>query len=278
MIGLDLGFWQNHNAPSFSPLSLSPALWLDASDASTLYTDSGLTTLVGADGDPVGGWMDKSGNAKNALQSNGTNKPAYRTAVKNGKPIIRFDGTNDSLSFAASTAYFKFLHASQGTVFLVFQTNPSISNPNTLYTLLDNSALGTNVGYGLYYEDRSSQSRNNTIGSVGGSLATYNFSVTAANDQVPTGTWKCATNKLKGQDATASNRSRFYINASLDSTVNSLTGTNTANSTYNLMIGSGQSSFYLNGDIAEILIFSSALEDTDRSSVENYLNTKWGIY
>jgi hypothetical protein len=278
MISLDLGLWRRSGGTGFNPLTLSPALWLDASDASTLYTDSTLTTLVAADGDPVGGWKDKSGNTKHGLQASGTNKPLYKTNIKNSKSILRFDGTNDNLATSSTQAYFKFLHATAGTVFVVFQTNPAITNPNTLYPLIDNCALGTNTGYSLFYEDRSSQSRNNTIGSLGGTLATYNFSIIATNDTLPTGTWKCLTNKLQGQDATAGNRSRFYFNGSIDSTVNSLTGTNTANSTYNLMIGSGQSSFWLNGDIAEILIYSSALADADRTAVEAYLNTKWGVY
>jgi hypothetical protein len=34
---------------------------------------------------------------------------------------------------------------------------------------------------------------------------------------------------------------------------------------------------YLNGDIAEIIIYNSALSDTDRGLVESYLLAKWGI-
>jgi hypothetical protein len=35
--------------------------------------------------------------------------------------------------------------------------------------------------------------------------------------------------------------------------------------------------WYLDGDIAEILIYNSALSDADRSAVEAYLMSKWGI-
>lgn len=101
MIGFGLGLWDNHGGSGFNPLALSPLLWLDASDASTLYTDSGLTTLVAADGDPVGGWKDKSGNTRHATQASGTNKPAYKTAIKNGFSVVRFDGVNDVLSSSA---------------------------------------------------------------------------------------------------------------------------------------------------------------------------------
>jgi hypothetical protein len=35
---------------------------------------------------------------------------------------------------------------------------------------------------------------------------------------------------------------------------------------------------YLQGDIYEILIYSSALTTTQRQQVEAYLNTKWKVY
>jgi hypothetical protein len=33
----------------------------------------------------------------------------------------------------------------------------------------------------------------------------------------------------------------------------------------------------LNGDIAEIIMYDTALSDTDRAAVETYLLAKWGI-
>jgi hypothetical protein len=35
--------------------------------------------------------------------------------------------------------------------------------------------------------------------------------------------------------------------------------------------------FALVGDICEIIIYNSALSDTDRAAVESYLMSKWGI-
>jgi len=277
MIGLGLGIWQS-NASRFNPLSLSPALWLDASDASTLYTDSGLTTLVSADGDPVGGWKDKSGNTKHALQASGTNKPLYKTNIKNSKSILRFDGTNDNLATSSTQAYFKFLHATAGTVFVVFQTNPAITNPNTIYTIIDNCNVAGSTGFVFFFDDRSGNSRNNSVGNAGGQGATYNFTYNATNNVTNTGTWYTVTSKLAGQDATPANRSRMYINGTLDSYSNTFAGTNTANASFPLMVGSGQAALPLNGDIAEILIYSTALADADRTAVEAYLNAKWGVY
>jgi hypothetical protein len=45
-----------------------------------------------------------------------------------------------------------------------------------------------------------------------------------------------------------------------------------------IAIGSTGSSLPANVDIAEFLIYNSALSDPDRQAVENYLNIKYAIY
>lgn len=44
-------------------------LWLDATDTTYLYQDSGFTTPVTSDGDRVGGWQDRSGNGRHWRQT-----------------------------------------------------------------------------------------------------------------------------------------------------------------------------------------------------------------
>lgn len=78
----------------FSPLSLSPALWLKA-DAGTLQTVGG--SAASADGDPVGQLLDQSGNGKHGSQAIGSFRPTLRLAVQNGLPVLRFDGADDFL-------------------------------------------------------------------------------------------------------------------------------------------------------------------------------------
>jgi hypothetical protein len=47
-------------------------MWLDAADTTTLFQDTGLTVPVSANTQAVGGWKDKSGNARNMTRSAGT--------------------------------------------------------------------------------------------------------------------------------------------------------------------------------------------------------------
>ncbi len=49
-----------------------------------------------ADADPVSTWSDRSGQANNATQVL-TARPAFKTAIQGGNPVVRFDGSNDTL-------------------------------------------------------------------------------------------------------------------------------------------------------------------------------------
>ncbi len=80
-------------ATPFSPLDLSPTLWLDASDETTI-TESG-----GA----VSQWDDKSGNNNDVTQATGTAQPTTGTRTINSLNVIDYDGSdqlaNASLNF-----------------------------------------------------------------------------------------------------------------------------------------------------------------------------------
>ena len=52
--------------------------WFDASDRSTLFQDAAGTTPVTAIGQPVGRWLDKSGNNNHATQSNAALRPTWQ--------------------------------------------------------------------------------------------------------------------------------------------------------------------------------------------------------
>jgi Concanavalin A-like lectin/glucanases superfamily len=82
----------------WTPAALSPTLWLRA-DAGT-YQDAARTIPAVADGDPVGGWADQSGNAHHASQATAAARPTLQLSELHGKPVLRFDGVDDYLSSA----------------------------------------------------------------------------------------------------------------------------------------------------------------------------------
>ena len=64
-------------------------LWLDGSDASTLYDATTGGSLVAVDG-AVARWEDKSGNSRHFTQSDSARRPARRSSVKNGLGAVGF--------------------------------------------------------------------------------------------------------------------------------------------------------------------------------------------
>lgn len=68
------------------------ALWLDASDASTITHSSGSVSQIN----------DKSGNARHLTQGTGANQPRIDTHTQNGLAVLDFDGINDNLTLGSS--------------------------------------------------------------------------------------------------------------------------------------------------------------------------------
>ena len=92
---------------AFSPEEYSTSLWLDSSDLTSISHSS----------DSIHEWRDKSGNDFHAIQSTLTKKPTLILSGLDEKPVVNFDGTDDSIS---STS----LNISQSySIFIVAKTN-----------------------------------------------------------------------------------------------------------------------------------------------------------
>ncbi len=101
-----LGFFYELNEPSSTRADLAGTNNL--TDNNTVTTNPG--TVLNA----IGTWRDLSGLGNNATQSTQAKKPGYRTNTLNGKPIIRFDGTDDVLITTTASISQPF------TIFLVY--------------------------------------------------------------------------------------------------------------------------------------------------------------
>lgn len=71
-----------------------PGIAYDLTDKTKLYQDSTRTTLVSANGDPIGSVTDLSGNGKHASQATTASKPLFQGYAD-------FDGVDDSWATAA---------------------------------------------------------------------------------------------------------------------------------------------------------------------------------
>lgn len=71
---------------------------------SSLWQDSGRTTPVASNNDPVGAWDDLSGNARHLTQATAGSRPTYKSSGFNDQPYLSYDGGDYLASTAAWVA------------------------------------------------------------------------------------------------------------------------------------------------------------------------------
>lgn len=242
-------------------------LWLDASSADTLYDATSGGSLVTADSG-VARWEDKSGNGSHAVQSTGANQPLRKASVQNGRDVLRFDGTNDTLQISSITL---------PTYFTAFVVSSTTRSGNDLKFWLEHSA-NVNSNNGFFFNGTYEGAW--TIRRGAGSSAVRYGPLVDSSDWIGSG-WALAslTYNSAGVGSIYKNGT-FVSDATLDLSTTSAATSALDNSdvTASLNIASRNgSSLFLNGDIGEIVIYNSALSSVNREAVENYLLAKWGI-
>lgn len=254
-------------------------LWLDASDASTLYDATTGGSLVAADGG-VARWEDKSGNNYHMTQATAGSRPARKTAIQGGLDVLRLDGSDDFMSIASSTATFKFLHSTQATVFIAAKYGTT-ANPDALFSLLaSGEGATTEVGFVYFFDDRSGVASNRMrvlcTNGVSGQVVVNS----GTDNNITPNEFAVTSLVIDNSEAVAAQRIAYRLNGGSAQTDNASSNTaSSANAAGDLHVGrlSTAATGYLDGDICEIIIYNSALSDTDREAVENYLLAKWGI-
>ena len=91
------------SAAAFDPATLNLDLWLDPSDLTTLFQDSGGTGAVSADSDPVGYCGDKAASPHNFTQAVSAARPLYKTS--GGLKWMQFDGVTNTMDGAAISTF-----------------------------------------------------------------------------------------------------------------------------------------------------------------------------
>lgn len=256
-------------AAGFSPLSLSPALWLDASDSSTI-TASGSPLKVSQ-------WNDKSGNGRNVTQATATNQPITGAVTQNGLNSVKFE-TNDFLRHSTAATW-TFLH--DGTKYIIAQVVRfgDTADPNN-YAYNYNTATGnTTRGSTFLYDSRSTLTgRVQHAVYTGGGASTEVVENNSADGAFPGNQFRVVSVLADPGNATAANRSFLYSNASAAYTNNTRTGTPSSSAPSTAFtLG-----FNPNGTVqyvGELIIVSGAnATETNRALLRDYLNAKWAVY
>jgi fibronectin-binding autotransporter adhesin len=225
------------------------ALWLDSADATTLFKDTA-GTLPAAVGDQVGLWKDKSGNTRNAQQANPGNQPLRVSNTQSGLTAMRFSGAqlmNLDLSF---------LTGSQYTIIAV-EGKTAAKGGNNYY--MGTAPGATNQAMHLGYRNDTDY----TFAQYANDLDYANASLAYTGTQV----FRTWTDTLSATGHT------IYLNSAQVAS-NGNTNPFVAANNGTVGVGFGGGTEYI-GDLAEIVVFNSALSASQRTSIESYLSAKW---
>ena len=246
-------------------------LWLDASDTSTLFDSNVGGNNVTTNSTAIGRWQDKTGNGRNFIQATSNNRPVFLTNQLNGKSVISFDGLNDVLASSSSTTNGLLSGVSGMSIFAVRKTKSTVSTAESTFIAYSNLTF-TRLHLYVGATDSSNVSFRRIISD---GVTT----VTGGNDTAAVGSFGLYETVIDFNPAVKTSSS--YKNGTLLSQNTNLTSTgSTAAVAGNSGIGGapGGTSFWADVDIAEIIIYGSALTTTQRQQVETYLNTKWALY
>lgn len=243
------------SAASFDPTSISGIQWwYDASDTSSITHSSGA----------VSQWNDKSGNGRHLTAS--SHKPTTGTRTIAGKNVLDFDGTDDYMETSA--------HTDQS-----LQTNFVVFEPDSLAeTIIFEKSANTNSNNGFFIAlgpaSGQVQSQVHASTTNGVDANAYKWNSIAA-----VGTPVLVTMYYNGTANT-----NFYKNgvdqgfgtttaAGFDDAIGSKTLASNP-----LYVGARSGSVVpFNGKLAELIHYTRVLTGTERSDVENYLISKWGL-
>jgi hypothetical protein len=240
------------------PLTISGlVLWLDASDSTTLFQDDAGTTPAVANDAVVGRWADKSGLGRNMIQATANQKPLLKTAIQNGKNVLFFDGTNDSMA-----ATFGATVMTAQTTITVIAVNWGLADAYSRAITQGNGAAEDNaIANGFIPLVRDAAQTKYTLYANG----TYATSITLAD--TTTAVWCSRTDgsnaipRLNGVDGTTLAKP---FNQSVSEFV--------------LGRRSGNTDAIYGGYMLEVLTYNRALTASELTSVESYLNAKWVVF
>ena len=264
----------------WTPAQIATALWLDAADNATVFSDAGTTQSI-AGSSTVQQWNDKSGNSRNATQATSGNRPAYQNAAQNGLNSLRFTASSQHSMAAGAAGTWNFLHdGTSSSLFIVAKVRNTGEDPVAQHALIDTGgASAFNSGFTLFYDDTAGAG-NNTIRVLVPS-ATNSYSVIATSaDQIVPGNCNTINALVDADNLTAANRLAFRINGNPELKPNTQTSSpRTANSTFALNLGRivHDNSLHLTGDICEVLLLLNQPDTNIRQRIEGYLAHKWSL-
>lgn len=211
-----------------------------------------------SDGDPVATWADSTGNGFDATQATSGYRPTYKTAIRNGLPVVRFTGSDAAKH-----------HLESG----VSASSAAVTMHAVVYHSSISNSLGTviaSTSTGAWQIDLSNSGGLRLLRQYAANVGSSGAGTT------PTGAWYILTARY------GSGAWKLRVNG----TSYSGSGSHTPSASRTVVMGrnpgagaptAGPSNEWFGGDIGEAIYYHSALSDTDVQTNEDYLADKWGF-
>ncbi len=219
--------------------STNQVFWYTASEA---YTDVGMSTLCTSSGvDTCYTLKDKSGLGHHLVQATGASRPLWVSSGVNGYPVLRFDGSNDSMAVS-------FTFPQPTSIYLLVKV---IANTGNFYGVYDGASINT-----MELEHANV-----------GTMDIY-AGATLANITTVTGTFYVVSTVFNGASS--------VIKRNNDTAVTGNAGTATPGG-FTLGGTGGGGAFCSNVDVAEVIGYNVAHDTTTRDAIAASMVTRYAL-
>ena len=230
----------------WTPANITTALWLDAADNATVFSDAGTTQAI-AGSSTVQQWNDKSGNARNVSQATSANRPSYLSANINGKNVVNCGSMASIVSLATHNI------GSTSVIAAVIKPN-SITPGNRDYI----TGGGNNFNCHILYHLPSDSPQG---------LNLYSGTVLGGGNVLVASTISIIIGRTNG------------ISSSIrhNGTILSTGQAGAQNWSTTIRLGLSNPGVYVDSIYAEVVILSGASDVSTIEKLEGYLAHKWGL-
>lgn len=200
--------------------------------------------ITANDGDALATWADQSGNSRDFTQGTAARKPAYKTNIINGKPVVRFVDDwmqNTGMVIGSSTTF-------------IIVIKPTTTTPQGMFDTAPNAG-------GTF--------RNYSAGNIEWHNGAPSFALSLANTN--------AVLLVFATELVPTRKVLYYKNGTLISTNTSV------DKTYMVWTNPGIGCINITdslpyvGDMAEFIVYSRILTSTELKNASDYLIAKYAI-
>jgi hypothetical protein len=258
---------------AFGPRSIGNLLsWHDSSDSSSCLTSTSPETPA-TNGQTVTRWKDKSGNGYHLDQGTGISQPTVVTGALNGRQVLNFDGSNDSMvtgfsyALASSKTMTVFVVGKSDlttqAAWLAFHRTDQPDYSSCFSNLVVTSSTWLQMGIG----DGGLAGSSYNVWTTSQTVNSYFIQATRMSTSAISHRRNGATSTLADGNGTMAIGSWMSLGAG----------------SYRMVAGAREGDtnntpdYFHDGQLAELIIYNAVLSDSDTAKVESYLSSKWGV-